>query len=276
MTTNIKTVNTLQDDRGEVVQNPIVVAPATAVLQQRQPANDVVEIDLLELMYLLWDKIIFIIIAFIIGAAGAFLYTKYMVTPLYSATARMYIMSSSSNSVVNLSDLQISNNLRSDYRVLLTSRPILEKVITSLDLPYNYGQLSGMVNISNPSDTRILDVKVTTPNPQQSADIANELVKQGQKDLPVIMKTEEPSIFENATVPLSKSSPSFTRNIAIGGLAVAMLYCAIVIFLHITNDTITTPDDVFRVLGVQPLATIPEGDLSDYNKHAKKKKKKRK
>jgi hypothetical protein len=115
-------------------------APASAPVPMRAPSDDVVEIDLIEVAYMLWRHIWGILLCFAIGAAAAFFITRFYITPMYTATAKMYILSSSSNSVVNLSDLQISSSLRSDYQELLKSRPVLEKVIDSLNLgeEYNY------------------------------------------------------------------------------------------------------------------------------------------
>lgn len=250
-------------------------APASAPVPMRAPSNNVVEIDLVEVAYMLWRHIWGILLCFAIGAAAAFFITRFYITPMYTATARMYILSSSSNSVVNLSDLQISSSLRSDYQELLKSRPVLEKVIDSLNLgeEYDYVSLAKRITVTNPRDTRILTVDVVTPSPQQSADIANQLVWQGQQDLPAIMKSEEPSIFEDAIVPTKKSSPSFTRNTALGGLLAAFLYCAVLVFRQVTNDTIVTPDDMYRAFGLQPLATIPEGNLDTFHRNSKKIKK---
>lgn len=250
---------------------PVVPTPPAQLTRAARTAeDDEVEIDLVELAYTLWQNIWFILLSFVIGAVIAFVYTRFYVTPLYTATAKMYILSSSSNSVVNLSDLQISSSLRSDYQELLTSRPVLEKVINSLNLEYDYGQLAKTITISNPKDTRILNVTVVTPSPQLSADIANQLVWQGQQDLPAIMKSEEPSIFEDAIVPTKKSSPSFIKNTAIGGLITTLLYCAFLVFRQVTNDTIITPDDMYNAFGIQPLATIPEGKLNEFHKNSKK------
>ena len=271
-----------KEKKHEIVpaETPVTVVHSVVPQPAPSPQNDEIEIDLVELFYVLWEKIGMIIFCAVIGAVIAFAYTYFLVTPLYTATAKMYILSSSSNSVVNLSDLQISSSLRSDYQELLTSRPLMEKVIDSLGLEYSYEELRNKVKISNPKDTRILNVTVTTPSAQLSADIANMLVLQGQQDLPQIMKSEEPSIFENAIVPTQKSSPSFLKNTVIGAMLLTFLYCAFVIFRYVTNDTLVTPDDVYRAFGVQPLATIPEGDLSNFYKKGreieKTKKKKRK
>lgn len=254
------------------VQTALVQTVQTVPAAWNNNVNDEVEIDLEEILYLLWGNIVKILICMVVGAVIAFGYTFFLVTPMYTATARMYILASSSNSVVNLSDLQISNNLRADYQELLTSRPLIEDVIKDLQLNYEYGGLVKMVKITNPSDTRILNVTVTTPSGQMSADIANDLVKQAKVYLPRIMKTDEPSIFENAIVPTRKSSPSYSRNTIIGALLGALACCAFLIIRHISNDTMVTPDDVYKTLGIEPLATIPEGNLGSFNREAERKK----
>ncbi len=256
--TNIRNENLVYSHEEQGVQT---VLPQPSVIASANGSDDEIEIDLVELFYVLWDKIWIILLSLVIGGAAAFIYTYALVTPMYAATAKMYILSSSSNSVVNLSDLQISSSLRSDYQELLTSRPILEKVINTLALEYTYDQLDSMIKVENPKDTRILNVTVTTPVPKLSADIANQLVLQGQKDLPAIMKSDEPSIFEDAIVPTQKCSPSFSRNTAIGALLLMMLTCGVIILRHVMKNTIETADDVQRLLGIQPLALIPDGDI---------------
>ena len=239
--------------------------------QQLPVSNDEVEIDLVEVFYLLWANILKIILCLILGAGVAFAYSFFLITPKYQATAKMYIINASKNSVVDISDLNISSALRADYQQLIKSRHILETVIDELDLGYTYKQLGEMISIANPSDTRIITVTATSAIPQESADIANEMVKQAKVYLPEIMKSEEPSIYEDALVPTVKSSPSYSRNTMIGGLLGALLYCAYVLVKYFMNDTLMTSDDVFKYIGIQPLAVIPEGNLGEFNKIKKKK-----
>lgn len=46
-----------------------------------------------------------------------------------SASASIYIVSASNNSIVNLTDLQIGSQLTADYQELMLSRPLLQDVI---------------------------------------------------------------------------------------------------------------------------------------------------
>lgn len=231
-------------------------------------------IDLVEIFYLLWGHIWQIILCLILGAVMAFSYTYFLVTPLYQASARIYIVSASNDSVVNLSDLQVGSQLTADYQELILLRPLLEDVIDNLSLPMEYGELSQMITITNTSDTRILKITVTSPDPQEAADIANEVAVQAGIYLPRIMETDPPNIAEEAITPRQKSSPSYSRNTVLGAMLGAILCCGVLLVRYLMNDTFVTPDDVEKYLGIQPLATIPEGDLGDFNRKEGRKKKK--
>lgn len=244
--------------------------PQAAVLRQEEEDT----IDLVEVFYLFWGHLWQIIVCMILGAAVAFAYTYFLVTPQYQATAKIYIVSASNDSVVNLADLQIGASLTADYQELLLSRPLLQDVISNLSLDMDYRTLESMISITNTTDTRILKIVVTSPDPQKSADIANELVAQAEIYLPNIMETDPPNLVESAIAPTAKSSPSYSKNTMLGGLVGAVLFCGILLVRFLVNDTFVTPDDVAKYLGVQPLATIPEGDLGSFNSAGRKKKKK--
>lgn len=195
---------------------------------------------------MLWGHVWQILLCLVLGAAVAFGYTRFLVTPLYKAASSIYIVSASNNSVVNLTDLQIGAQLTSDYRELLYSRPLLEDVIENLDMEVTTRELSQMITITNTSGTRILKITVTSPDPVEAADIANELVKQACIYLPQIMETDEPNLVERAIPPTVKSSPSYTKNIVLGGLLGVVLCCGVLVVQYLLDDTLKTPDDVVR------------------------------
>ena len=225
---------------------------------KRAGENEELTIDLYEILYLFRQKIVFIIIALLVGAIAAGLVTKLLITPKYSATSKIYIVSSSSSSVVNLSDLQIGTNLAPDYRELMTARPLLNSVIANLNLGYTPGQLKSMITVANTSGTRILTITATGPDPEEATNIANELARVAVEWLPEIMNSNAPSIYEDAIVPSSPSSPNLLKNVMIGALLVGVLYCAIEVIRYLHDDTITSAEQMERLFGTMPLATIPE------------------
>ena len=230
---------------------------------QFQDKDDEIEIDLLGLLFFFRARLIFIIVAFVLGAVVAGLYTRFLVTPLFTATAKMYMVSASSGNVVDLTDLNLGTSISSDYEEMIKIRPIFEDVIDDEQLEYTYEQLLGMVTIATLDDTRILTISVKSPDPEEAAKIANALAEKATVELPKLMETPEPHIAEHAIVPKRRSSPSYSKNIMIGALAVTVIVMAVFTFFYVTDDTLKSAEDIEKAFGVMPLTVIPEGDIEE-------------
>ena len=90
-----------------------------------------------------------------------------------------------------------------------------------------------------------------------------------------IMSTDAPTTVENAVVPTSPSSPSLTKNCAMGGLLGILLICALLIILHLTDTSIRSEEDIARYLGLDTLVVLPyDADLAKNEELLNKKKKK--
>ena len=60
--------------------------PQTPLQAKPAPSGGEDVIDLMEIGYLLWNHILMILLCLVIGAAGAFAYTKFCITKQYTAT----------------------------------------------------------------------------------------------------------------------------------------------------------------------------------------------
>lgn len=217
------------------------------------------EVDLYGIFYLFRQKLVGIIAALILGGLAVGLFTFFFVPPKYEATAKLYIVSASNDSVVNLSDLQIGASLTADYEELLLSRPMLESVIQNLNLDVeNAAGLKSMIAISNPGDTRILEITVTSTDPKEAEQIANEMARLALDWLPEIMESNTPNIAEEAIVPQEKASPSYVTNTLVGAMVLAVIYFGVEVVRFLHNDTIRSEEEFERYFGIVPLASIPE------------------
>lgn len=227
--------------------------------QQQNPADDDLGIDLYDLFYLFRQKLIGILIALVLGGVGTGLFTYFFIAPKYQATAKLYIVSASSDSVVDLTDLQLGASLTADYEQLVLGRPMLESVMTNLHPNVeDIIELKKMVSVSNPSNTRILNITVTSTDPVEAMNIANELMRLSVDWLPEVMRSNKPSIAEEAVVPDKKSSPSYAMNTLIGALAFAALYYGFELLRYLHDDTVHSGEDLERYFGVAALTSIPE------------------
>ena len=245
-------------------------------IEIRDTRDEEMEIDLLELFSFYMTKIWWIIGAFLVGALLAGLITKFAITPKYTATAKMYMVSSSSQSVVDLTDLNIGQTISGDYVELLKTRPIVEDVIQDLNLQYSYNEVVGMMNLSVVNNTRIIRIDVTSIDRKEAMNIANAIAEKGVKELPKLMETPAPHIAEYAIVPVNKSSPSLTKNTMIGALLALLILLAIFTVQFLLDDTFKTADDIQREFGVMPLTVIPEGKIEGLESTEEKSKRRRK
>ena len=220
-----------------------------------------VEIDLLDLLGYYLSKLPMLIAAIVIGALLAGLYTSFLIPDRYTATSKMYMVSASSDSVVNLSDLNLGTSLSSDYVELMKSRPVIEDVIDKLELEYTYEQLVSMISLSVVNNTRIVRISVTSTSPREAMEIANQMSNTSKAQLPKVMDAPSPTIAENAILPTQRSSPSLRRNVMIGALLALVAVLAVLTVLYLMDDTIKTSEDVEKEFGIMPLSVIPEGEI---------------
>lgn len=238
--------------------------------------QDELEIDLVELLFYLRTKLVIILVGFFAGALIAGLITHYLITPKYTATTKMYMVSASSDSIVDLTDLNIGTSLSSDYVEMIRIRPIFEEVIEEEGLSYTYEEMLEMVNVSNITDTRILTITVESADPEEAKVIANALAEKAVAKLPKLMDTSKPNIAEYAILPEEKSSPSYSTNIMVGALGVTVVIVGILVFLFITDDTMKSAEDVEKFFGIMPLTVVPEGDIGSEAEKAERAKRRKK
>ena len=228
------------------------------------------EIDLIDLAWALLDKIHYIVLCFLIGAVIMNAYSYFLVRPTYKSTAKMYVVSASKNSVVDLDALNIGTSLTADYQQLMLSYPVLEQVINKLNLDMDSDTLAKMITLENPTDTRILNINVVSTDPKSARDIANTLMDVSVDYLPKTMSTNAPNVAQKAKLADHKDGPSYTKYTMIGALAGAFLYCMYLVVKYLMDDTIHTADDMEKYFDIVPLAVIPDVEELASEKQQKK------
>ena len=222
------------------------------------------EIDLMELLYRLIEKLKYIVLSAVLCALIAGVYSFFVVVPMYQATAKLYVINSK-DSALNLSDLQIGSFLTSDYQEIFKTWEVHEMVIQELGLDYTYGKLSGMLSVSNPPSTRILNITATSADPVEATDIANTYAKVAKKFISTTMDTAEPNVLSIALKPTTPVSPNKTMNVLLGFMLGALLAIGIITVQFVLDDKIKTADDIQRYAGLPNLAMVPVLGFGDTN-----------
>ena len=214
------------------------------------------EIDLIEIIKVLWNKALLIILGVVICGGAAFGISKFLITPQYTAKSTIYVFTKTT-SITSLADINLGSALAVDFTYIGQTRDVVESVIDELRLNTTYEQLSKSISITNPDRSHLLEISVTDVDPVAAANISNSLADHLREAIADVMTTDKPSMVQRAVIPQQKSSPNNTKNAIIGALIGFALVAGIVIARHLMDDTIKTDEDVEKYLHINTLASFP-------------------
>ena len=238
---------------------------------QYRQMTDEIEIDLVEIFRRLLARAPMMIAVGLLTALIAFFVSKFVMSPTYESTTKIYVLSRQENNSVTYSDLQMGTQLTQDYAELIQGRYVLEQVIEILGLDMRYKTLHEMVSVNVQENTRIISITVRNSDPVQAMEIANCIRETATIYITDVMDIEAVNMVESAFLPTQKSGPYVMLITLLGGLLGIFVISAVAVIEYLRDDTIKTTDDVEKYLELSTLAMIP---LSEGEKQSRRKKKK--
>ena len=240
-------------------------------IQTRQK-DDTVEINLWEIALYLFHWLWLLAVAGLVAGAIAFSYSAFILTPMYTSTTKVYILSKQGNDdKMTYSDTQLANYITKDFKEMVKSRTVIETVISNLNLNESYGSLSGRISVSNATDTRVVGISVKDADPKKAQMLANAIRDVAAEHIREVMDLEAVNVVDEANLPTSPSEPSKKKYTLIGVLIGVVICAGVLILRFYLDDSIKSSDDIEKYLGLSTLASIP---VFESEEDAKKKKKK--
>ncbi|MGF0048656.1 Wzz/FepE/Etk N-terminal domain-containing protein [uncultured Streptococcus sp.] len=221
--------------------------------------NASIEIDVLYLLRKLWSRKFFIIFIALVVGTIALLGSVFLIKPKYTSTTRIYVVSSTADSITN-QDLQAGSYLVKDYQEVITSNEVLSSVIDKEKLSLTPNELSSMISVTIPTDTRVISISVEDDNAQEATTIANTVREVAAEKIKAVTKVDDVTTLEAAEVPKEPSSPNIKRNTLIGVIAGGVLAVISIIILEVLDDRVRRPEDIEDVLGLPLLGIVPDID----------------
>ncbi len=222
--------------------------------------NASIEIDILYLLRKLWSKKFFIIFVGLLVGTIALLGSVFFIKPKYTSTTRIYVVSRSSDTSLTNQDLQAGSYLVNDYKEVITSNEVLSSVISQENLSLSTSELSNMISVNIPTDTRVISISVEDTDAQEASDIANTIREVAAEKIKSVTKVDDVTTLESATKPSHPSSPNVKKNAAIGALAGVFLAVVGILVAEVLDDRVRRPEDVEEVLGMTLLGVVPDID----------------
>lgn len=224
--------------------------------------QNMMEIDVFHLLKILWKrKLLIALVAFVTGIV-AFAYSSFIVKPEFTSTTRIYVVNRNQGDKPGLTnqDLQAGSYLVKDYREIILSQDVLEKVATDLKLELPPKDLASKIKVTVPVDTRIVSISVTDRAPEEASRIANSLREVAAQKIISVTRVSDVTTLEEARPATSPSSPNIRRNTMVGFLAGAVVMVVAVLLVELLDTRVKRPEDIEDVMQIALLGVVPNLD----------------
>lgn len=222
-----------------------------------------IEFDLIDLLLYMRKRLWIIILTVIVFTVAGYVGSKVLMTPEYTASARVYVvydqLNENDNDVLDQAYTQqlMAGQLRNDCVVLLGDVNVTATVVENLKLNSSPAGLSSRLKIEAQDNTRILNISIVDTDPNRAAQILNEVCNVGKAKVNALVGDDVLKILHYAEVPGSPSSPSPKRNATVAAILGLVAAVSIMVVVFLMDDSIRNETDMEHYLGLSTLAEIP-------------------
>lgn len=237
-------------------------------MNEKMPeSGSVFEIDLKRISERLLHRLWLIVLMSVIGAIVAFGYTYYFVTPMYQSSAMFYVNNNNislGDTTIGISsgDISASRGLVESHIVILKARTTLNDIIDRAGVNMTPGQLREMISAAPVNSTEIFEVVVTGSNPEETKKIATAIEEVLPKKIETIIEGSSAKVVDNAIIPLSPSSPSYSKNVVVGFVLFMFVTVVAIVLRLLFDTTIRTEESVVQLTSYPVLVAVPDMNVA--------------
>ena len=147
-----------------------------------------------------------------------------------------------------------------DCQILMTSRTALYQVIDDLhldDFGMTYSTLLSMIKITGYADSHVLEVSVTSDDPELSKEIVDALCAIGAQQIQAHIDFATARVIDEGTLNRHPSNSVNVQLAIIAAILAAIITLGVFVILHVADDRIRTSEDIEKRLGLSVLGVIP-------------------
>ena len=204
--------------------------------------EDIIDIDPMLILKRVLKYVWVILTVGIVFGIAAYMWSRIMVVPKYKSITKVYVLNNEKK--LGTQDFQISNYLLKDYKEIILSEKVLERVIEKNGIQMSLGDLIAKIEVKIPQDTRILTITVEDTDSKRAADLANAVRDEAFIEIKEITKEESVNILQRARESKTPSSPDIRKNTIMAiGIGI-LLSLAVVVLKEVLDDRVKKQEDI--------------------------------
>ena len=222
-----------------------------------------IEIDLKRLVMSLVRRIWLIILVGVMLAVLAVGCASIMITPMYSASVKLYVNNTygANSPGFSSSQLQAAQSLANTYMVFLDSRDVMEDIAKESGLNYSASQIRSMIDASAVNETEVFRVRVICADYKHAAKIANAVAEVLPDRIASYIEGSSVVVVEHAVENPNPVSPVL-KNFAFGGFVGGAILVIVFVIMKEMLDTSINSEEYLAVAynDLPLLAVIPDAE----------------
>ncbi len=214
------------------------------------------ELTIKDLFGILRKWLAVLIIVPILAAVAIGVYYYNYTQNEYTAEAKLYVLVDYTDSTGNMRyDMATGAQFAGDYQQLIKTHEVLSAAASMLGVE-SLEEGDYEIAVDSVTNTRVLNLKVTTKDPELSTRTANTIAGVFVGYMRQMTHTDSVSIASAAELPKEPSGPQRMRNTAMAFAVALMLCCGLALAVELLNTTIRTDKEAEAELGLPVLAQI--------------------
>ena len=223
-------------------------------------------LDLKVIFYLIRRKIVWVVLAAIIGGLVAYVYTDNMVPKKYTSTALVYISNTQDLGEINQGNINASRSFAETYRIILQSdkaNSLLKNMLTT-DEKYRAEyekcdyKTSYSVRVTIKDEAEVLQFSVTSRDPDLSAIVCNAMYDVSKELISDIFDDAGKAYsLGDAYANYAHTSPDVKMSAALGALFLVSVVCVFVVLWALLDNRVKDEADFAAKISIPVLGEVP-------------------
>lgn len=216
----------------------------------------------MDLFRIIKSKWLLIVLFFIVGVSGAYLWSTQIMQPMYQSETRMLVNrpigTGTGQEAMDLQDIETNIQLINTYRDIIEDPVILQEVQEKINWNQSYEDLKNNIEVQIQEESQIFTIESTAASPEQAAKLADTVAEVFRDNVGSIMRVENVAILSPALVNKEPVSPNVPLNIIIGGIAGALAGFILAVGSTVFNTKLSDEIEMTELLGWTYLGAVSE------------------
>lgn len=228
------------------------------------------ELDLRQILHIIWRRKWVLLITLVIAISFAAYYSYQVLVPEYQASTKIFVNKTrvvEGETNITLNDLNTNIQLIQTYKELIRSEWITKDIMSKYpQFQLTSDQLLNQIQVSSINQTQVMVITAQDTSYQRAAELANAVTNVFITKVPNLIQMENVTVLSYADPTLSKSpiKPVPEINIIIASVLAFMIGLGIIFLMEYFDESIKTEEELEQLLGLTTIAVVHRVKRKDY------------